>query len=119
MTGILIAYIVVGLVFVAGGIPLAMRKVRPNPWYGFRTKATMADERLWFAANTSAGRVLVTGGIVAILIVVFLYFQDVPDVEREARFSSSALMLVTLDMLVVIIVSALRLRSIKKKLGIR
>ncbi|HPH02983.1 MAG TPA: SdpI family protein [Spirochaetota bacterium] len=119
MTGTLIAYLVVGLVLVAGGIPLAMRKVRPNPWYGFRTKSTMSDERLWFAANASAGRVLVTGGIVAILTVVFLYFQDVPEAERKARFSSAALMLVTIDMLVVILVSAFRLRTIKKKLGIR
>ncbi len=119
MTGTLIAYIAVGLVLVAGGIPLAMRKVRPNPWYGFRTRSTMSDERLWFEANASAGRVLVTGGLVAILTVIFLFFQDVPEPEREARFSSSALMLVSIDMLVVIVVSALRLRAIKKRLGVR
>lgn len=117
MIGIFIACILVGLVFIAGGIPLAMRKVRPNPLYGLRTKATLSNEKLWFAANASAGKVLVVGGIIAILAVIFFYFQDVPELERETRFISLSLMFLTLDMLFVLLISALRLRSIKKRLG--
>lgn len=39
------------LIFTAGGvflgIPLLRGRVRPNSWYGCRTRKTMSDEKVW------------------------------------------------------------------------
>jgi uncharacterized membrane protein len=54
----------VGAVLIALGIPLARRRVRPNPLYGLRIPATLADEHVWYEANALAGRDLIVLGAV-------------------------------------------------------
>ncbi|MEP7216409.1 MAG: SdpI family protein [Anaerolineaceae bacterium] len=44
-------------------IPLALRKVPRNVVYGYRTRATMADEEIWFEANAHFGRGLIVASI--------------------------------------------------------
>src|SRR4051812_17132141 len=57
-----------GLLLVLLGWPLAVRRVRPNRWYGLRVPATFADEQVWYGANAAVGRdMVVLGGIVAIV----------------------------------------------------
>ena len=41
--------------FVLLSIPLVLRKVRPNVVYGYRTRAILADESLWYEANAYFG----------------------------------------------------------------
>ena len=41
--------------FILLSIPLVLRKVRPNVVYGYRTRATLADESLWYEANAYFG----------------------------------------------------------------
>ena len=36
-------------------IPLILRAVPPNRWYGIRTARTLSDRALWFRANRFAG----------------------------------------------------------------
>jgi hypothetical protein len=63
-------------------VPLALRKVPRNIVYGFRTRATMANDEIWFAANAHFGRGLiaasVSGAVAAFLMYVFRPFP--PDV---------------------------------------
>jgi uncharacterized membrane protein len=47
--------------------------VPPNAWYGFRTAKTMADERLWYAANRTAGRDFSVAGLVICIGAVTLF----------------------------------------------
>ena len=56
----------VGVVFIALGIPLLRGRVRPNWWYGCRTKKTLSDEKVWYAVNRVTGRDLAAGGIALI-----------------------------------------------------
>jgi uncharacterized membrane protein len=37
-------------------IPLWGRRVPPNRFYGVRTRATLADEALWYEVNARSGR---------------------------------------------------------------
>ncbi len=48
----------VGLV----GLPLWMRKVPMNHFYGFRTPRTVTDERVWYPVNAVIGRDLTLAG---------------------------------------------------------
>lgn len=55
-------------------IPMILGKIRPNVWYGFRTRKTLSDERIWYAANQYAGKTLLFAGIVMIVGSMILYW---------------------------------------------
>jgi uncharacterized membrane protein len=51
-------------------VPLIRRTVRPNRLYGFRTPATLKDERIWYEVNAKTGVDLLVVGAGALGIVV-------------------------------------------------
>ena len=59
---VLIMSIAVGVLLFALGVPLAMRRVGPNAWYGFRVGRALEDEKAWYAANAACGRWLAIAG---------------------------------------------------------
>lgn len=60
LTGV---YALVGLVLLVAAVPLAAGRIRPNPYYGFRTPRVNADERLWYPVNRVAGRTTAVLGL--------------------------------------------------------
>ncbi|MDB4883257.1 MAG: hypothetical protein JWL95_2023 [Gemmatimonadetes bacterium] len=48
-------------------IPLWIRRVPRNRFYGVRTPATMADETLWYDVNASCGRDLLVAGVLVLV----------------------------------------------------
>jgi uncharacterized membrane protein len=66
-------YSAVGLLFVGLGIPLALRRVPPNAWYGFRTAKTFSDPRIWYSANRVSGIDLMIAGVVLAIGVMVLF----------------------------------------------
>src|SRR5688572_8540710 len=70
MTTLLFA--AVGLLLVAGAVPLLRRRVRPNGWYGLRTPATFADEAVWYEANAGSGRDLLLLGLLVLSLALLL-----------------------------------------------
>ncbi len=56
-------FAIVGVVLIALAIPMALRKVPPNPLYGLRVPATFRDDQVWYDANAAAGRdMMLLGG---------------------------------------------------------
>ena len=53
-------------------VPLWMRMVPPNRFYGVRTRATLGDEQRWYAVNASAGFDLFISGIVLLAGILVL-----------------------------------------------
>jgi len=115
MVKYLVLYSLVNLIIIAGALPLAMRKVRPNPTYGIRSKAILSNEALWYAVNAACGRYLVAGGLIALLFTVFLFFQQNIDV---ISFRNGAAMTFGISMFFVLLASILKVRRVKKQLGI-
>lgn len=72
MTILMTIYILGGLTLILLSIPLILRKVPPNPFYGFRIRWTMEDPELWYSVNAFAGKWLVFVGICSILGAVSL-----------------------------------------------
>jgi uncharacterized membrane protein len=66
-------YVALGLGFSALGIPLALRRVPPNSTYGFRMAKTLADPRVWYAANRAQGVDLCIAGVVIVVLSIGLY----------------------------------------------
>ena len=68
-----ITVLAVCAVFVAIAIPLVLRKVPRNVVYGYRTHATLSDDRIWYEANAHFGRGMIVASVVSALLIVVLY----------------------------------------------
>lgn len=82
MAVLLAFYVGAGLLLIGLAVPLTRRKIRPNGWYGFRVRQTLADPEVWYAANAYAGRCLLVVGVITVLTVVGLY--RVPGITLDA-----------------------------------
>ncbi len=57
-------------------IPLILRRVPRNPVYGYRTRATLGDDKIWYEANVYFGvRFLITSILSACIAVVLHEWQ--------------------------------------------
>lgn len=54
-------------------IPLVLRKVPPNIVYGYRTRTTLLNERIWYHANAYFGRAQLVASVVSIAVIAMLY----------------------------------------------
>lgn len=73
-------------------VPLMLRKVPRNRFYGFRSKATLRDERMWYDVNAYFGRGLFAASIVTVVSMLFLYVT--PDLSPAVFFKAIAATLV-------------------------
>jgi hypothetical protein len=75
----LITILACDLLFILIAIPLILRRVPPNPVYGFRTRTTLTDEYNWYETNAYFGRSFVISSIISGIAVYLLYiYQDLP-----------------------------------------
>ncbi len=54
----------VGLLFAGLSVPLILGRVPPNHHYGFRTRKTLSDSKIWYEANRLSGHDLLVAGAV-------------------------------------------------------
>jgi uncharacterized membrane protein len=64
--------IIIGLVIIGVSIPLIFNKVKPNPWYGFRTPKTLSSPDIWYKANRYMGKDMFVAGIVITTVYILL-----------------------------------------------
>lgn len=64
-----------GLLLIAAGIPMWLRRVPRNAFYGARFASTMSDDRIWYEINARCGRdlVIIGAGYLALLAGAFLF----------------------------------------------
>jgi hypothetical protein len=64
-------FVAVGGLMMAVAVPLIRRRVPPNPLYGVRVRATLADPDVWYAANAASGRELFAlGAVLAVAALI-------------------------------------------------
>ena len=56
--------VVIPLALIALCVPLILRKVPRNRFYGFRTARTLSSDAVWYPANRIAGTALVWAGLI-------------------------------------------------------
>ena len=87
-------FVAVGLLFVGLGVPLARGRVPRNDLYGCRTRATLADDRVWYEANRASGRDMISGGaFVVACALAALAFARRADPEAVTAGLLAALLL--------------------------
>jgi len=67
-------YLVIGLLTVLVSLPLIAGWVKPNYFYGFRIRATLADPETWYKVNKYFAQRLLLAGLVQTFASITLYF---------------------------------------------
>lgn len=67
-----------GVLLIALGIPLWLRRVPRNALYGVRFASTLSDDRIWYEINARCGRELVAigAGYLALLSAALLFARS-------------------------------------------
>jgi uncharacterized membrane protein len=52
------------IIIIAVSIPLILRMIPRNGWYGFRVPKTLASDQVWYPANQAAGIALLLAGCI-------------------------------------------------------
>ncbi len=111
ITGFMIMFVGSGLLVVGLSVPMILRRVKPNLWYGFRTAKTLADEEVWYAANAYSGRLLLVMGVIWVAVAVTLRY--VPGIGTDlVSYSVVCGVILMVGLLVVVVLSLWYLRSL-------
>lgn len=71
MLWITLLYVGTGLLLAVLAVPMIQRRIKPNPFYGFRVPKAYKNEAIWFEINAYAGvRLLIAGLVIAGAAVV-------------------------------------------------
>jgi hypothetical protein len=106
----LVAILACNLLFILIAIPLILRKVPPNPFYGFRTSTTLTDGYNWYETNAYFGRRFVISSIISGIVVYLLYiYHEFP----PEHFMKAGLFCLIAPPLIVIILTLRYSRSLK------
>ena len=81
MTTLLILDIASASLLIAISLPLLLRAVPPNPYYGFRLAPAFDSDRVWYAVNAYAAKWMIAAGACVLLTAIPLYF--VPDLSID------------------------------------
>ena len=76
-------------------VPLWMRMVPPNRFFGVRTRATLGDEQRWYTVNASTGFDLFVAGVV-LLAGIFVLERVGATWPPEFRNLAAAALLIAL-----------------------
>lgn len=96
---IILGWIITGVVFIALSVPLILRKIPPNSWYGFRTHQTLSNDNIWYSVNHMAGMDFMIVGFIIIIVACLTYvFSN--------KFSTLIVEVINLSMMSVSILAA-------------
>ncbi len=65
-------------------IPLVLGWVKPNPWYGVRTRKTRSSPEIWYRANRMGGICLIVATLLALAVWALLLPLDLGNALRVA-----------------------------------
>ena len=79
--GVLLLTIAGSYLLIAGlSVPLLLKRVPPNRFYGFRSKRTLGDEQIWYRVNHLGGAFLAIsslGSLVAALAIALAAWPEI------------------------------------------
>ena len=112
MVTLMILFISSGLLLAALSVPLIVRKIGPNPFYGFRVKRTLEEPAVWYPVNAYAAERLRVVGLGISVSASLLCF--VPGIDLDV-YAWSCAGIGLAGMLAAVIQSYLYLQSFPSK----
>jgi hypothetical protein len=106
----LVTILICDMVCAMIAVPLMLRKVPRNVIYGFRVKATMENDFVWYEANAYFGRLLFISSFVSAILIILLYFSDIVSVEN---FINASIAVLVVPSFVAVLLTFRYIKSIK------
>jgi len=107
--GFMLFFVCTGLLLVGLSIPLLLRRIKPNYWYGLRVRKTLSDERIWYESNAYMAKWLLILGVIHAVVSLVLYF--IP--AFRASLNTYAITCAIIFMIVFILVIVLSFRHLR------
>ena len=108
MATLMVLFTASGLLLAALNVPLILRKIGPNPLYGFWVKRILEDPTVWYPVNAYAAKRLLIVGLVISVSAILLFL--VPRVDLLVYALANAGLGLT-GLLIAVVQSFLYLRS--------
>ena len=70
MNPVVYIHLFVGALTIVASIPLILRKVKMNPYYGVRIPEAFTSEERWYEINRHGGRLLLAWGILIVATAI-------------------------------------------------
>lgn len=61
------AFVISGVVLAGVGFLFTQRRVPPNRWVGFRIRATLSNESIWYSVHERSGHDLLIAGVAVVV----------------------------------------------------
>ncbi|HFW0075393.1 TPA: SdpI family protein, partial [Salmonella enterica subsp. enterica serovar Saintpaul] len=91
-------------------IPLALQKIKPNRWYGVRTKLTLNNSQAWYQANRVYGLSMI------FTVICFFLMSALSGIwHNNDENNYFALVLFVIEVSVPVAITFFKLIAIKKK----
>lgn len=65
-------------------LPLIAGKIKPNPYYGFRTRLTLEEPKIWYTANKYFAKLQLITALIIIVSATGLYYWPRISVDAYA-----------------------------------
>lgn len=88
MATLTLLYIGGGILLVLLAIPLYLKKIKPNPWYGLRIRKTLENPDVWYPVNKFGAIWLIFSGVVTVLFA--FVFSFIPGLSVDVYALSCA-----------------------------
>jgi hypothetical protein len=99
-----------GILLVALGVPLWLRRIPPNVFYGIRFRSALADKDVWYELNALGGRNLLVIGVgYLVLLGIMLVFG-------RALSAPVQLLVPTILLVIALILNTILLRAAARHL---
>jgi uncharacterized membrane protein len=105
---LVVLFIGTGLLMAGLAVPMILRIIPPNPFYGFRLPKTMKNPEIWYEINAYSGRWLFAVGLGVALSAAALYVLF-PGLDKDL-FASAVGIVVLILVTIMMIASLNRLR---------
>ncbi|MBN2063158.1 MAG: SdpI family protein [Sedimentisphaerales bacterium] len=105
----------VGLLFIALALPLVLKKVPPNVWYGWRTPGAYESDDIWYAINSYTGRDFLVQGIIIIIFNAIMLVPFLMNITINMYFLPGNVLILTGGTLLVLSRGFMYLAKIKQK----
>jgi len=99
------------VLFVIVAVPLMFRKVPRNRIYGYRTRATLGSDVLWYETNARFGQVLLVSSLVAAPAMYWLYRASDPG---DSSYIAKSLVVLCAPVVVAGILGGRRCRELQR-----
>ena len=109
MRTLVLTNFITGLILVLISLPMMANKIKPNRFYGFRTRRTLENPEAWYKANEFAGKQLFVAGIFTSLVAIGFAF--IPGLDLLA-YSIASLVAIVVALIIAVIRSMSYLNSL-------